>query len=72
MTTGTALRPEEREIISRELSRDEKVTSRYLGRLLGRDHSGIAKEIARNGGRSHYRAVAAQERCDMVNVGGLL
>ena len=66
MATGTALCPEEREIISRELARDENVSTRYLGRLLGRDHSGIAKEIARNGGRAAYRATAAQERCDAM------
>jgi IS30 family transposase len=68
LATGTALRPEEREIISRELARDERVTTRYLGRLLGRDFSGIAKEIARNGGRTAYRAVTAQERCDVMRV----
>jgi IS30 family transposase len=66
LATGTALRPEEREIISRELARDEKVSTRYLGRLLGRDHSGIAREIAKNGGRSLYRAVTAQDRCDAM------
>jgi transposase, IS30 family len=66
LATGTALRPEDREIISRELARDEKVSTRYLGRLLGRDHSGIAKEIARNGGREGYRAVTAQTRCDAM------
>lgn len=42
------------------------VSTRFLGRLLGRDHSGIAKEIARNGGRRNYRATAAQERCDAM------
>jgi transposase, IS30 family len=66
LATGSALHPEEREIISRELARDVNVPTRHLGRLLGRDHSGIAKEIARNGGRSHYRAVTAQERCDTM------
>jgi IS30 family transposase len=66
LATGTALRPEEREIISRELARDVNVPTRYLGRLLGRDHSGIAKEIARNGGRSLYRAVSAQDRCETM------
>ena len=60
LATGTALCPEEREIISRGLARDEEVSTRYLGRLLGRDFSGIAKEIARNGGRAAYRAVGAQ------------
>lgn len=59
--TGTASRPEEREIISRELARDEKVSTRYLGRLLGRDNSGIAKEITRNGGRTAYRATAGNQ-----------
>ena len=60
------MHPHEREIISRELARDVNVTTRYLGRLLGRDYSGIAKEIAKNGGRSQYRAVTAQERCDAM------
>ena len=48
--------------------RDENVRTRYLGQLLGRDHSGIAKEIKRNGGRQGYRAVTAQERCDALRV----
>lgn len=60
------MRAEEREIISRELARDENVSMRFLGRLLGRDFSGIAKEIKRNGGRSGYRATVAQERCDAL------
>ena len=64
MSKGTALRLEEREIISRELARDPNVRTRFLGQLLCRDHSAIAKEIKRNGGRIAYRAVAAQERCD--------
>jgi IS30 family transposase len=42
------------------------VSTRFLGRLLGRDHSGIAKEITRNGGRDAYRAIGAQERCDVM------
>ena len=66
LATGAALCPKEREIISRELARDENDTTRYLGRLLGRDHSGIAKEITRNGGRRSYRAITAQERCDLM------
>jgi IS30 family transposase len=66
LATGSALCSEEREIISRELARDEKVSTRFLGHLLRRDHSGIAKEIARNGGRSGYRANSAQERCDAL------
>jgi IS30 family transposase len=65
LRTGTPLTPEEREIISRELVKEES-TARSIGRLLGRDHSGIAKEIKRNGGRAEYRALAAQERCDAM------
>ena len=66
MANGLALQPEEREVISRELTRNPNVSTRYLGRLLGREHSGIAKEIKRNGGREHYRAVEAQERCEAL------
>lgn len=66
MGKGTALRLEEREIISRELAKDGSVRMRFLGQLLGRDHSAVAKEINRNGGRDAYRAAAAQERCDQM------
>ncbi|MGH3940208.1 MAG: helix-turn-helix domain-containing protein [Pseudonocardiaceae bacterium] len=45
---------EEREIISRELKAER--SSRWIGRLLNRDHSVISCEIVRNGGRSAYRA----------------
>ena len=51
---------EEREIISRELSRQR--SARYIGKLLERHHSTIAREIERNGGAADYRACAAQER----------
>lgn len=53
---------EEREVISRELSRDR--SARFIGALLGRHHSAISREIDRNGGRGGYRAVDAQRRCD--------
>jgi transposase, IS30 family len=61
-----ALRLEEREIISRELAKDRNVLTRFLGKLLDRDHSVIAREIKRNGGRDAYRAASAQERCDSM------
>jgi IS30 family transposase len=63
-----ALQPEEREIISRELALDVNATTRFLGRLLGREHSTVAKEIKRNGGRNSYRAMGAQERCEALRV----
>jgi transposase, IS30 family len=56
---------EERETISRELSRGgSSVSDRSIGRLLGRHHSTVSREIDRNGGRGDYRAVEAQLRCD--------
>ena len=62
MVTREALKVEEREVISRELSRDR--SARFIGALLGRHHSAISREIDRNGGRDDYRAVEAQTRCD--------
>ncbi|MGQ0775415.1 MAG: helix-turn-helix domain-containing protein [Pseudonocardiales bacterium] len=46
---------EEREIISGELEAER--SSRWIGRLLNRDHSVISREIARNGGRSADRPI---------------
>src|SRR5205823_12142465 len=60
MSGGVPLCAEEREIISRELSRQR--SARYIGKLLGPHHSRIAREIERNGGAADYRACAAQER----------
>ena len=60
MSGGVPLCAEEREIISRELSRQR--SARYIGKLLGRHHSTIAREIERNGGAADYRACAGQER----------
>jgi IS30 family transposase len=57
---GVPLCVEEREIISRELGQQR--SARYIGKLLGRRHSTIAREIERNGGADNYRACAAQER----------
>ncbi len=54
MSGGTPSCAEERETISLRL-----VASRNC---LARHHSTIAREINRNGGATHYRALAAQER----------
>lgn len=62
MSLRAALAIEEREIVSRELSRSR--SARFIGKLLGRHHSAISREIDRNGGRDDYRAVDAQRRCD--------
>ncbi len=50
----------EREVISRELRVEGSF--RDIGRLLGRNHSVVAREVGRNGGRAQYRAVPAQRR----------
>lgn len=62
MSPRAALRIEEREVISRELSQHR--SARFIGALLGRHHSAVSREIDRNGGRDGYRAVDAQRRCD--------
>jgi len=64
MSKSEPLRFEEREIISRELSRNPDSSTRYIGKLLGRHHSTIAREIDRNGGAKEYRAIEAQRRAD--------
>lgn len=60
MSGGTPLCAQERETISRELSRGS--SARCIAKMLGRHHSTIINEINRNGGAADYRAVAAQER----------
>ena len=66
MSGGTPLCAEERETISRELGRE--TSARGIAKLLGRHHSTIAREIDRNGGAGHYRAIAAQERYESFKV----
>jgi IS30 family transposase len=66
MSGAEPLCAQEREIISRELGRES--SARSIGKLLGRHHSTIAREIERNGGAAEYRAVAAQERYDQYKV----
>ena len=53
---------EEREVISRELAGGRSYRS--IGRLLNRDHTVVSREVARNGGRSAYRAIPAQRQAD--------
>jgi IS30 family transposase len=59
---GVEVLAEERETISRELAANRSCW--WIGRLLNRDHSVMSREIARNGGRSAYRAIPAQRRAD--------
>ena len=49
----------EREEISRGIARRD--SAREIGRLLGRSHTTISREIARSGGRKRYRAHFADE-----------
>jgi IS30 family transposase len=53
-----ALRPEEREEISRGLARGLAI--REIAKRLGRAASTVSREIKRNGGRSAYRAADAE------------
>lgn len=55
-----ALSCAEREQISRGLAAELSI--REIARKLQRPASTISREVARNGGRPHYRAVAADER----------
>jgi transposase, IS30 family len=54
----------EREEISRGIA--ENVSARTIGARLGRDPSVVSREIARNGGRSGYRAHRAAERAEQM------
>jgi IS30 family transposase len=56
----TSLTFEEREEISRGLALGD--SCRRIGLRLGRSPSTVSREVSRNGGRSAYRAAAAEER----------
>ena len=58
MTRGVQLSIEDREEISRGIVAEE--SGREIGRRIGRHFSVVNREIARNGGRSSYRASDAQ------------
>jgi transposase, IS30 family len=64
MSGAEPLCAQERETISRELSRGH--SARRIGKQLGRHHSTLSNEINRHGGAAHYRAVAAQERYESL------
>jgi IS30 family transposase len=64
MSGAEPLCAQERETISRGLSRGN--SARCIGKLLGRHHSTIAREIERNGGAADYRALDAQERYESL------
>jgi IS30 family transposase len=55
-----ALTVDDREEISRGLA--QGWSARVIGREIGRHHGVVAAEIARNGGRSAYRATSAEVR----------
>ena len=59
---GTELVAEERETISRRLAAGD--SCRAIGKLLNRSHSVVSREVERNGGRSAYRVIPAQQRAD--------
>ena len=63
MTRGTLLAIEDREEISRGIVAEE--SGREIGRRIGRHFSVVNREIARNGGRSCYRASEAQRNADV-------
>ncbi|MCL9797597.1 helix-turn-helix domain-containing protein [Frankia sp. AgKG'84/4] len=54
MDLRARLTVEDREIISRELSQGR--SARHIAAVLGRHHSGISREIERNGSAAAYRA----------------
>lgn len=64
MTENTPLAVEEHKLISRELAK--KSSHRSIAKVLGRHHSVISREIHRNGGGDHYRAVVAEERAATI------
>ncbi|WP_425426246.1 helix-turn-helix domain-containing protein, partial [Actinokineospora terrae] len=55
---------DERETISRELRAGRSF--RFIGRVLGRHHSVVAREVARNGGRVAYRVWVARKRARVM------
>ena len=58
--SAVALKPEEREEISRGLAAGLSI--RLIARCLGRSASTICREVARNHGRAQYRAAEADSR----------
>jgi IS30 family transposase len=61
---GSVLVVEDRDEILRGIC--EELSGRAIAVRLGRDASVISREIARNGGREHYRVHSAQERFESL------
>jgi transposase, IS30 family len=61
---GLRLCLSEREEIRAGLERNESLSA--IGRRLGRPVSTVSREVCRNGGRSGYRAAAAQRRAEVL------
>ncbi len=59
-----ALTASEREVIHTLLVENPRVSWAEIGRNLDRHPTTIAREVARNGGRTAYRPTKAQQRCD--------
>ncbi|WP_374065125.1 IS30 family transposase [Actinokineospora auranticolor] len=59
-----SLSAEERETISRELR--ARRSFRFIGRVLGRHHLVVAREVARDGGRLAYRALKSGKRAAVM------
>ena len=59
---GQELLAVEREQIMIGVARNE--SCRVIAGRLGRNHTVVSREIARNGGRDSYRSGAAQDRAD--------
>lgn len=57
--SGRQLRMDEREEISRGLAAGQRPAQ--IAARLGRNRSTVSREIARNGGRAHYRACQAEQ-----------
>lgn len=64
MGRGRPLDPMERAMIALGIQR--RMSCREIGRWMGRDHSVISREIARNGGRENYWALRAQRWADQL------
>lgn len=62
MARGLVVQPVERELIRLGIKRG--MSARAIAEWIGRHHSVVAREIARNGGREGYRALGAQWRAD--------
>jgi IS30 family transposase len=61
---GSCVTADDRDAIMRGIA--EGLSFREIASRLGRDHSVISREVARNGGRERYGVFAAQARADVM------